>query len=209
MARTDRNLLWVWGGGLLIAATVLTFVPQYGALGWTRTGGVLLSAAAWVLFAVGAGRAVETAIARVALFVLALWPFVGMVAWPLLTAGMTGAGDVPDWMPVVGTVDQLVPAVAALVAALDIWRGTRVPAALRRLPMLALALCVVRSVLTVVISTAVGVGDPAFLIALNDLSTLCRIVASVGLGVVAIVAGLRARPDERAVRVYPPEAPAP
>ncbi|QAY60667.1 hypothetical protein ET475_12180 [Microbacterium protaetiae] len=101
-------------------------------------------------------------------------------------------------------MSELIPVAAALIAAVDVFRGERVPRGFRAMPLVAVGLCVVPPVIFQVLlvpgafSSGVALG---LLPTLSELATLCRLVALVGLGVMAIVVAQRS-PGGVAVPVY-------
>lgn len=199
---------WVWAGGLLIVGTLIAVVPQNApGTSWLLWLGAALVAAAWILLAVGRDRAVASRLAVVALFVLALWPLASTIVWTVIATGVDVSGSTPAWLTTAGTIDALVPAVAAIIAAVDVWRGGRVPRQLRMAPLIAAGLCVVPSVAVQVVATATiphGAPGEAF-VGLSQFGWLCGVVAFIGLGVVSIVSGVMPRHASTAgTVVFPP-----
>jgi hypothetical protein len=204
---------WVWGGSLLIAGTVLAFLPAVarGMVGMSVSGGavsVVVTALAWLSFAFGADRIVAKPSGAVALVVLALWPVLDMVAWAILSPALAPPGAlVPEWWSTVYLVDLLVPAVAALVVAVDVLRSDKVPKAFRRMPLMAVALCTIPAVGVQVAMATQGAStrlDVPLIIGLSTLASFCRLVALIGLGVIAIVAAQQPRTAPASIRVFPP-----
>ncbi|UUT35698.1 hypothetical protein [Microbacterium elymi] len=121
---------------------------------------------------------------------------------PALGAPVDDANE--DARAIVGIVIELVPVVLAVVAVVQVWRAGVVPRAFGWIPAIALALCVVPALVqyAVFATPAFATGDA--ILAYGSVLILCRTVALVGLGVVAIVAGLQARAAASGVPVYPP-----
>lgn len=200
---------WVWAGGVLIVGTLLGLMPRsVGGTWWLPWLGMILVAGAWILFAVGRDRAVPGASGVVALFVLALWPVASQIVWQLLTPGFDPNAATPTWWMIASTVDALVPAVAAVIAALAVWRGGVVPREFRVVPLIAAGLCIVPAIAFQIGATAMAMSggvSAGMFVGLSQFASLCAVVGLVGLGVVAIVSGLQPRQAAASgTVVYPP-----
>lgn len=186
---------WVWGGICLAASVVPALLWQATVMpGVSRVVGYvgeLLWCAAFVLFAVGRDSVVaRRALGTVTLLALAIWPALVPIVVPALPVFSAGTGD-PLGAYLTGVVVGLIPVVLALIAVVQVWRSRVVPRAFRWAPAAALVLCVVPGVIAsmpfLVPATQNGLS------AVVSLMAVSRTVALIGLGVVAIVAGLQPR----------------
>ena len=169
---------------------------------------VVVTAVAWLMFAFGTDRVVARTSGTVALVVLAVWPVLSMIGWAIrVSSGAVDDAAVAPWWTSVRIADALVPVAAAIVVAVDVLHSRRVPDGLRRAPLVATALCVVPAVVLQLALAAQGTStrvDVPLIAALSALTSLCRLVALIGIGVVAIVAGSQSRRVPESIRVFPP-----
>jgi len=185
---------WVWGGICLVASVVpgllwqaTTVIGVSRALGYL---GEVLWCAAFVLFALGRDSVVARRwLGVVALCALGVWPLVAGVAVPALPVFSDGTGDLAGAILTAVTIG-LIPVVFALVAVVQVWRAAAIPRAFRWVPTIALVLCVVPASLQYM---PFVLTSPASIAVMASMLPLFRVVAIVGLGVVAIVAGLQPR----------------
>ncbi|KZE89167.1 hypothetical protein [Microbacterium sp. TNHR37B] len=212
-------IVWVWAGALLVASAVLPFVLSAG-IGLdvpvlrSTVGilGELAFAAAMVLFAWGwrgrgsvvAGRrAGVIALTALAVVPLAMWLASGLAD---LTLGpLTTTDDARVWW---GDAYQVLWIGAAALAVAEIWRAGVVPRPWNRVPAWGLLVVVGVGAITQIASVSLvnaGAGDQLALITLWQLSSLAMFVVPLGLGIAAIVLGLRRTPPPT-VQVFPPAA---
>jgi len=118
---------------------------------------------------------------------------------PLLNAPVDR--DNEDAKAIVGISLQLVPVVLAVIAVVLVWRAAVIPRAYRFTPLIALVLCVVPPLGQYAAGGILLSMDTSALLAYSALMIVSRAVALIGLGVVAIVAGLQPR-AVAPVRVY-------
>lgn len=206
--RSSVTTAWVWGGGLLIVSALIptalqgVYEPIIARLGFWLS--VLAFAAAMLLFAFGwRGVGAVSGTQRygaVALIVVGLWP----VVWAVV--GAVAPPEVwlePAFSTSVRYADLLVPLAAAIIAVVAIWRGEVVPRPWNRAPAWALVALASVSALVQIIAIATQSQDQVTLILLGQVSGLISFVVPVGLGILAIVLGLRVDPRPP-VAVYPP-----
>nr|MDQ2697926.1 hypothetical protein [Actinomycetota bacterium] len=110
-----------------------------------------------------------------------------------------------EWISAATNVQLALELAAAIVAVVQVARAGTVPHAVRWVPLIALIVLVLPQVLISVLAVA----NPTFLNTeagqpLLSLVSLCGFAAPVGLGIVAMVAGLQPqRRGEASVRVFP------
>jgi len=186
---------WFWGG-VCLAATVLPGLLSQAMLGVALSRalgyvGEVLWCAAFVLFALGRDSTVaRRGLGIVALCALGAWPLVAGAAVPALP--IFSNNDPRDFAGAVLTsvTIGLIPAILALVAVVQVWRADALPRAFRWAPTAALVLCVIPDAVQYMPFVFVS---PTVASAVLSVLVLCRVVALVGLGVVAIVAGMQPR----------------
>ena len=190
---------WVWGGICLAASAVPGLLWQAIApLGVTAVVAFVADAlwcAALVLFAIGRDSIVARRIGgTIVLCALAVWPLLVRVVAPmipLLNAPVDR--DNEDAKAIVWISLQLVPVVLAVIAVVLVWRAAAIPRIYRFMPLIALVLCVVPPLGQYAAGGILLSMDTSALFAYGALMLVCRTVALIGLGVVAIVAGLQPR----------------
>lgn len=199
---------WVWGGALLVVSAVIptalhsVYEPAVAQLGfWLST---LAFAAAMLLFAFGwrgvGAVAGSQRYGMIALIVVGLWPVARAIIGVLVPQDL--------WLETTfsmgfGYADLLVQLAAATLAAVAVWRGGVVPRPWNRAPAWGLVVLVAVSVIIQVIAIATRSQDQVTLILWGQLAGLVSFVVPVGLGILAIVLGMRVDPRPP-VAVYPP-----
>jgi len=132
-----------------------------------------------------------------ALTVLAVW----MLLLGIVAAAVPVDPDDLTFWTVWGYLDQIVGLAAAIVAVVAIRRAAVVPRPWNRAPLWALVAVAGMWVLTQAFAVAVGQNAPGALLLLYQLSGIVSFLALLGLGILAIVLGLRADPRP-AVPIY-------
>ena len=201
---------WIWGGALLIAGQLPAVMGPVGGGPVVPWLGMLVFAAAMVLFAVGRDSVVaRRPLGVTALFVVGLLPVATSLLWQVLPfEAIFASGTIDDaaisGSATVSTVLQLVGLAAALVACVQVARAGVVPHAVRWVPLIALAVVAVgQAVATALIQTAGSDVSPIELA--GGLSTVAPLAGALGLGITAIVAGVQPRPVAAPpAQIYPP-----
>ena len=204
-ATTVRRLDWVWGGALLIVGAVLPFAMRPvggGVVVGVGVIGSLAFAAAMLLFAFGRNSVVaRRPLGAAALVVLAVLAF-AEYAWAFAPFDDPGAFA---WISAGTNLQLVLQLAAAIVAAVQVAPAGAVPHAVRWVPLIALLVLALPQVLI----AALAVASPSLLNSaaaqpLLAIVNLCAFAAPVGLGIVAVIAGLQPqRRPEASVRVFP------
>ena len=199
----SRRRTWMTGGVLLVVSALL-------GLGMVTVPGLpfsisqLLFHAGAVVFAIGLGRAGSVTGRRPlgtgAIIALAVWSLVvAPVAWMLVnSAAPTDVGYLST-AAMVGTADQVVSLVLAIIAAVQIGRIAIVPGPWNWAPLWALGAIVVAQLIPNLIAAAGSISDQTLLGALFAVVGLISASAVAFLGVVALVLALRPAPGETVV----------
>ena len=190
---------WAWGGICLAASAVPELLWQAIAPLGVATVVAFVADALWcaalVLFAVGRDSVIGRRIGgTIVLCALAVWPLLVRIVAPmipLLNAPVDR--DNEDAKAIVWISLQLVPVVLAVIAVVLVWRAAAIPRTYRFMPLIALVLCVVPPLGQYAAGGILLSMDTSALFAYGALMLVCRTVALIGLGVVAIVAGLQPR----------------
>lgn len=196
---------WLTGGGGLVACGVIEVLRSslLGTSGSAVLGvvGDLVFAAAVLLLAVGlshrASVVARKPVGVVAMSVVALWPLISRMLEPLVMQGLQRA---TDWN-IYGYLALIVPASAALVAAVEIGRAAVLPSPWHWAPLWVLAFQAIVWVVPQLTIVAIGPGEVqlyANLFAL--LGTASFLAGTIGLGVLVLV--LATRPHAGSVEVF-------
>ncbi|MEV7632514.1 hypothetical protein AB0N64_08910 [Microbacterium sp. NPDC089318] len=199
----SRRRTWMTGGVMFVASALL-------GLGMVTVPGLpfsisqLLFHAGAVVFAIGLGRGGSVTGRRPlgtgAIIALAVWSLImAPVAWMLVnSAAPTDAGYLST-AAMVGTADQVVSLVLAIIAAVQIGRIAIVPKPWNWAPLWALGAIVVAQLIPNLIAAAGSISDQTLLGALFAVISLISASAVAFLGVVALVLALRPAPGETVV----------
>ncbi|WP_313354459.1 hypothetical protein [Microbacterium sp.] len=199
----SRRRTWMTGGVLFVASALL-------GLGMVTVSGLpfsisqLLFHAGAVVFAIGLGRGGSVTGRRPlgtgAIIALAVWSLVvAPVAWMLVnSAAPTDVGDLST-AAMVGTADEVVSLVLAIIAAVRIGRIAMVPRPWNWAPLWALGAIVFAQLIPNLIAAAGSISDQTLLDALFAVISLISASAVAFLGVVALVLALRPAPGETVV----------
>lgn len=199
----SRRRTWMTGGVLFVVSALL-------GLGMVTVPGLpfsisqLLFHAGAVVFAIGLGRAGSVTGRRPlgtgAIIALAVWSLVvAPVAWMLVnSADPTDVGYLST-AAMVGTADQVVSLVLAIIAAVQIGRIAIVPRPWNWAPLWALGAIVVAQLIPNLIAAAGSISDQTLLGALFAVISLTAASAVAFLGVVALVLAVRPAPGETVV----------
>ncbi|MFS2279573.1 hypothetical protein V2S04_01980 [Microbacterium sp. OR21] len=199
----SRRRTWMTGGVMFVASALL-------GLGMVTVPGLpfsisqLLFHAGAVVFAIGLGRGGSVTGRRTlgtgAIIALAVWSLIMVpVAWMLVnSAAPTDAGYLST-AAMVGTADQVVSLVLAIIAAVQIGRIAIVPKPWNWAPLWALGAIVVAQLIPNLIAAAGSISDQTLLGALFAVISLISASAVAFLGVVALVLALRPAPGETVV----------
>lgn len=185
---------WIWGGALLIASAVTGSTLAGSGVPFIEVVGSALFAASMICFAWGRDSIVaRRPLGMTALVVLAIWPFVSAVTGPLLWGDVAVSGE---WdyalLTVLGYVSILIPAVAAVIAAVQVMRIGVLDQWARWIPLAAVGSLIAVGVLTQLAYTAMPlIASLPIAIGVAALSSLLQVLVAIGLGVVGIVAGQR------------------
>lgn len=193
---------WMLGGIALIVCGVIGVLRS--AVGAMPPAGVVMTAAADVFWAAGVlafaigTSAAGSVVARrsfgmAALAVVALWPLTSTILGLVMQAVLPPTEDV--WMTW-GYVTLVLPLVAGLIAVVQIARSDTVPAPWRWAPAAVLAVQVVAWLVPQFLMIAVGPAEVQQLVGLfAGLGQLSFLAATFGMGIVALVAAGRQRPE--------------
>lgn len=211
---------WVWGGALLLASAVLPlFQAQFAGVGALHTALLFAMYGAFAvaigLFALGRDSVVaRRPLGVTALLVLGLWPFATAVFWSVIPVEAI-AYD-PALIAIVsisGYLQMIVPLAAAVVAAVQIARAGVVPRRLRWLPLIAVAVGYGAGILVTLVyvpfeGATLSATMQALVGPLSAMASLASFAAVAGIGILAIVEGLRPRPAPTPpAQVYPSAVP--
>lgn len=199
----SRRRTWMTGGVLFVVSALL-------GLGMVTVPGLpfsisqLLFHAGAVVFAIGLGRAGSVTGRRPlgtgAIIALAVWSLVvAPVAWMLVNSAAPTDASYPSTAAMVGTADQVVSLVLAIIAAVQIGRIAIVPRPGNWAPLWALGAIVVAQLIPNLIAAAGSISDQTLLGALFAVISLTAASAVAFLGVVALVLALRPAPGETVV----------
>jgi len=164
--------------------------------------GDVIYAAAVLLLAIGLSRE-GSVVARkplglAAMVVVAVWPLTAFVLTSLLTVQEPVGGD--GWM-IFGYFALAVPVCAGLVAAVQIARAGVVPSPWRWAPLWVLGLqAAAWAIPNIAIVTVGSAGIQGLANILAMLGWLAFLAGTLGLGILALVIGVRQRPES--VEVY-------
>ena len=199
---------WVWGGALLVVSALIptalqgVFEPTVSRVGFWVS--VLAFAAAMLLFAFGwrgtGAVAGQQRYGVIALIVVGLWPVARAIVGAVVPVELW---QQPVFSMGFGYADLLLQLAAAILAVVAIWRGGVVPRPWNRAPAWALVALVAVSAIVQIVAVATQSQDQVTLILLGQVAGLVTFVVPVGLGILAIVLGLRVDPRPP-VAVYPP-----
>lgn len=199
----SRRRTWMTGGVMFVASALL-------GLGMVTVPGLpfsisqLLFHAGAVVFAIGLGRGGSVTGRRPlgtgAIIALAVWSLImAPVAWMLVnSAAPTDAGYLST-AAMVGTADQVVSLVLAIIAAVQIGRIAIVPKPWNWAPLWALGATVVAQLIPNLIAAAGSISDQTLMGALFAVISLISASAVAFLGVVALVLALRPAAGETVV----------
>lgn len=209
-AQHTMNTAWVWGGSLLIASAVIpsalqgVYEPVIREVGfWAAT---LAFTAAMMLFAFG-WQGSRSVVGRerygiIGLIALALVPLAGVIVTGAIPASVQ---EEQSFVTAYSYSLLLLQLVAATLAVVAVWRGGAVSRPWNRVPAWGLAALVGVTVATQLIAVATMSQDQVALTLLWQVLSLVGFVVPVGLGILAIVLGMRTEPRPP-VAVYPPPA---
>jgi len=184
---------WLWGGVLLVVTAAVDLLLArllLPGVGWAHLARDAVYGAALLLFAFGLRGGAGSVVGRrpvgvAALVTLALWPFISSVVWSLIPISSEAA--LP--LTILGYGMLLVPLAAAIVAVVEIARARVVPSPWHRAPAVALAILVGTQVIVQLGMTA-GRSDQTFAALWAGLIELSGLLATAGLGIIAIVLAL-------------------
>jgi hypothetical protein len=193
-----RGTTWIIGGiGLIVSGAIgLLGAGSVGLAGSEALAVVqnVAYAASLLLLGIGMSRD-DSVVARkptgvAAIAVLALWPFLDEGAASLLAAAQPDGGEA--WM-ILGYASILIPTAAGLIAAVTILRAGAIPDPWRWVPLWVLALQVGVWILTQGLAVALGADALSLSGVFVLLGAVAFLVGTVGLGVLAVILGVRRR----------------
>lgn len=199
----SRRRTWMTGGALFLVSALL-------GLGMVTVPGLpfsvsqMLFHAGAVVFAIGLGRAGSVTGRRPlgtgAIIALAVWSLIASpLAWMLVNAGPPTDAGYLSTATMMGTADQVVGLVLAIIAAVRIGRTAIVPRPWSWAPLWALSAIVIAQLIPNLIAAAGSISDQTLLGALFAVIGLISASAVAFLGVVALVLALRPAPGETVV----------
>lgn len=211
---------WVWGGGLLLASAVLPLLQaQFAEVGALHTALFFVAYGAFAvaigLFALGRDSVVaRRPLGTTALLVLGVWPLATALFWsivPIETIAYDPA--LLALVSIAGYVQMIVPLTAAIIATVQIARAGVLRRHLRWLPLIAVAVGYGAEILVSLISVPFAgmMLSPTLQTLVGPLSAitaLASFAAVAGIGILAIIEGLRPRPAPMPpAQVYPSAVP--